>query len=345
MKGYKHGTGTFIGKGGMEIFFQTWMAEKPKGIVVLSHGLGEHSGRYDNLIERMRGGGVSFYALDHRGHGRSGGNRGHVDSFMEYVQDMKVFITQIKDEYPGLPLVLLGHSLGGLIAMKYALTHPGDMKALVLSSAGLVPAVRVPEWKKKMGMFFSRYIPTLAMSNELDAGDLSHDRATVDAYVNDSLVHDRVTSRWYAEFTATEEECLRRASELRMPLLVIHGKADKMVDYRGSEKVYADALAKDKTLHIFAGLYHETMNETPSERSKVLDVVAKWIAAHLGAKTAGMSGTAKTAKKAKAVRKPVPKKTKKPAVKKAKKPAARPAKKKTPSGKAVPVRKKSAKKR
>ncbi len=75
MKGYKHGTGTFIGKGGMEIFFQTWMAEKPKGIVVLSHGLGEHSGRYGNLIERMRGGGVSFYALDHRGHGRSGGNR------------------------------------------------------------------------------------------------------------------------------------------------------------------------------------------------------------------------------------------------------------------------------
>jgi alpha-beta hydrolase superfamily lysophospholipase len=89
------------------------------------------------------------------------------------------------------------------------------------------------------------------MSNGLDAAELSHDRSVVDAYVNDPLVHDRVTSRWYAEFTATEEECLRRASELRMPLLVIHGKADAIVDYRGSEKVYAEALSKDKTLHIF----------------------------------------------------------------------------------------------
>mgnify|MGYP005836440075 FL=1 len=299
MKGYTHGTGTFIGKGGIEIYFQAWRAERPKGIVVISHGLGEHSGRYANIIERMRGSGVSFYALDHRGHGRSGGTRGHVASFMEYIRDLKVFINQIKDEYGTLPIVLLGHSLGGLIAMKYALTHPDDMKALVLSSAGLVPAVAVPAWKKKMGLFFSKHIPTLAMSNGLDAAELSHDRSVVDAYVNDPLVHDRVTSRWYAEFTATEEECLRRASELDMPLLVIHGKADAIVDYRGSEKVYAEARSKDKTLHLFPGLYHETMNETPSERAKVLDVVAKWIVSHLGGRTAVTAGKPKAKKTAK----------------------------------------------
>ncbi len=344
MKGYSHGTGTFIGKGGIEIYFQAWMVEKPRGVVVISHGVGEHSGRYANLIERMQGSGVSFYALDHRGHGRSGGNRGHVVSFMEYIQDLKVFITQIKDQYGSLPVVLLGHSLGGVIAMKYALTHPADLRALVLSSAGLVLSVKVPEWKKKMGLFFSRHIPALSMRNELDANDLSHDRLSVDAYVKDPLVHDKVTARWYTEFIAAGDECLRRASELRMPLLVIHGKADKMVDYRGSERVYAGVStpAKDKELHIFSGLYHETMNETPPERKKVLDAVAKWIAAHLGARPAGAAGSAKTVKKAKTAKKTVSKTTRKSPVKKA---AARPAKKKAPVKKTATAKKKPAKKR
>lgn len=344
MKVYKHGTGTFIGKGGVEIYFQAWLAEKPKGIVVISHGLGEHSGRYVNIIDKMQGSGVSFYALDHRGHGRSGGNRGHVASFMEYIQDLKVFINQIKDEYGTLPIVLLGHSLGGLIAMKYALTHPADMKALVLSSAGLIPAVAVPEVKKKMGLFFSKYIPTLAMSNGLDAAELSHDRSVVDAYVNDPLVHDRVTSRWYAEFTATEEECLRRASELRMPLLVIHGKADAIVDYRGSEKVYAEALSKDKTIHIFSGLYHETMNETPSERAKVLDVLAKWIASRLGGRPAVPAGKPKALKPVRKAKKPAVKKAKKSTGKKASGPVTKKAAGK-PKAQAKKTSKKTAKKK
>lgn len=314
MKGYKHATGTFIGKGGIEIFFQTWLADRSKGIVVISHGLGEHSGRYENLIGRMEGAGVSFYALDHRGHGRSGGNRGHVASFMEYIHDLKIFVNQIKDEHGDMPVVLLGHSLGGLIAIKYALTHPADLGALVLSSAGLIPSVAVPGWKKKMGLFFSRYIPKLAMSNGLDPAELSHDRKVVEAYINDPLVHDRVSSRWYAEFTAAEEECLRRARELRTPLLVIHGGEDRMVDYRGSERVYADSTAKDKTLHIFPGLFHETMNETAAERKKVLDVLAAWITARLGGRPKGAAAGAKAAPK---VKKPAAKKTRKTAVKKA----------------------------
>ncbi|HSV96427.1 MAG TPA: lysophospholipase [Spirochaetota bacterium] len=350
MKGYKHGTGTFIGKGGVEIYFREWMSERPKGIVVLAHGLGEHSGRYANLIDRMQGSGVSFYALDHRGHGRSGGKRGHIASFMDYIQDLNVFMTQIKDEYGSLPVVLLGHSLGGVIAMKYALTYPAGPKALVLSSAGLVLAVKVPKWKKKMGLFFSRHIPALSMRNELDANDLSHDRQTVDDYVKDPLVHDQVTARWYTEFIAAGEECLRRASELRMPLLVIHGKADKMVDYRGSERVYASVStpARDKALFVFSGLYHETMNETPPERTKVLDVLAGWITMRLGAKSAGAKKTAKTTKavkKRKTAKKSVLKKAKKSLAKKTNKPAGRPAKKKAPTRKAAAIKMKSAKKR
>lgn len=325
MKEYTHNTGTFVGKGGIEIFFQSWTAAKPKAVLVIAHGLGEHSGRYGNIIDRLKGAGISIYALEHRGHGRSGGKRGHIDSFMDYIYDLKLYMNFVKDDNRKLPLILLGHSLGGLIALKYALTYPEDMNALALSSAAVIPSVEVPAWKSAMGRFMSKHAPGLLMRSGLDANDLSHDADVVKTYCEDPMVHDRVSARFYTEAVDTGVECLGRASELKMPLLIIHGKNDAIVDYRGSEQVFEKASTpmKAKEIVVFPDLYHETMNETEKERKQVLDVVARWIIARVGAKKAPVKkapakkAAAKPAKAAAPAKKAVqPAKKKPPKVKK-----------------------------
>ncbi len=285
MKGYTHKMGVFLAADRVRIFYQSWNAQKPKGILAISHGLGEHSDRYENLIKTLEGKQISIYALDHRGHGKSGGKRGHVDSYMNYINDMKqLFEDMIKAENPGTPIVLLGHSMGGLIAFKYALTYPEDITSLVLSAPALIPAVTVPGFKKAVGKLFSRLMPTLTLNNELDPNDISNDLDVVKAYRNDPLVHDRVSARWYTEYNNTSEECLRRAAELTMPLLLIHGTGDKMVSTEGSRLTYERAGASDKKINFFDGLFHETMNEKVENRKIVLKLLVDWILDHLAPK-------------------------------------------------------------
>ncbi len=299
MKQYQHNTGNIIGRGGGELFFQSWTVTKPSGVLVISHGMGEHSGRYGNLLQWLEGKGISVYALDHRGHGRSAGRKGHVNSFMEYVEDLKIFISIARSETEEIPVFLLGHSMGGAIALKYALTYPESLDGLILSAPALIPAMDVPAWKSALGRFFSKYLPELTMSNGLNADDISHDRFVIEAYRSDPLVHDRVTARFYTEFTATMEECLKRATELTLPLLVFHGTADRMVDFRSSIVTAEKASSPDKELRLFEGLYHETMNEVDHERDKVLETVGRWLLRHLKSLKGGGSIVQKksTAKK------------------------------------------------
>lgn len=278
MAPYQPLTGTFTNKDGLEIFHQRWMVDDPRGAVLIVHGLGEHSGRYGHLLETMSGAGVCFFALDHQGHGKSGGKRGHVNDFADYAADLKQYLDQIvKKEAPGLPLICLGHSMGGLIAALFALTHPQDITALVLSAPAFVPAVKVPAIQAAAARIISRILPRLTQSNKLCADDLSHDPATVTAYQADPLVHDRVSTAWFVSFQATAAKCLERAGELTLPLLVVHGTADKMVSAEGSRMFFDKAGSSAKTLKLFGGLYHETMNELPKDRQMVLDVISGWI--------------------------------------------------------------------
>lgn len=320
-KEYTHNVGTFIGKGGVEIFFQSWNVPKPKGVVIIVHGLGEHSGRYENLLEKMKGKGVSFFAPDHRGHGRSGGKRGHVMSFMEYVFDLKLLVDFIRDDYEKIPLFLLGHSMGGVIALKYAFTYQEDIDGLIISSAGLVPVLEVPKWKESLGRFFSRRMPGLTMPSGLPAEAISRDNAVVKAYEDDPLVHDKVSSRWFTEFTDSGQECLDRAGELKVPILLFHGTEDGLVHPRGTEQIYEGASSRDKELYLFDGLYHETMNELPEDRERVLNMVSGWILKRIAPRKAAPKGAKgkRTQKAAPKKRSSAAAKGKKQAPKKAKK--------------------------
>jgi alpha-beta hydrolase superfamily lysophospholipase len=278
MPPYKHAAGTFTNKDGLDIFHQRWMVDDPQGAVLIVHGLGEHSGRCGHLLEAMSGARVCFFALDHQGHGRSGGKRGHVKDFADYAADIKQYIDQIvRKESPGLPLICLGHSMGGLISTLFALTHPSDITALILSAPAFVPAVKVPAIQAAAARIVSRFLPRLTQSNKLLADHLSHDPSTIATYQADPLVHDRVSTAWFVSFQATAAKCLERAGELTLPLLVIHGTEDKLVSAEGSRLFFDKAGGSQKTLKLFGGLYHETMNELPKDRDVVLEVISAWI--------------------------------------------------------------------
>ncbi|HPF05303.1 MAG TPA: lysophospholipase [Spirochaetota bacterium] len=329
MESYSHDTGSFTGKGGVEIFFQKWLVEKARAVLIIAHGLGEHSGRYGNLLNSLAGKKISVFAIDHRGHGKSDGKRGHIDSFMDYVYDLKLFIEFIKEENRGLPIILLGHSMGGVITARYSMTYPDDVSLIVMSSPGLAPAFKVPEWKKSLASFFSSRIGTLSFPNGLNVEGISHDKEVVNAYENDPLIHDRISARWTVEFLRATEECMANAKNIRKPLLLFHGKSDSIADFKATEEFYNSVSSANKKLYLYEGLYHETMNETAEEREKVLRDITGWIINNL-------EGAPKTAEKKK------PSAKGKPAVKKAA-PKAKPAVKKT-AAKKTAVKKTAAKK-
>jgi len=338
MESYSHDTGSFTGKGGVEIFFQKWLVEKARAILIIAHGLGEHSGRYGNLLNSLAGKKISVFAIDHRGHGKSDGKRGHVDSFMDYVYDLKLFIEFIKEENRGLPIILLGHSMGGVITARYSMTYPDDLSLVVMSSPGLAPAFKVPEWKKGLASFLSSRIGSLSFSNGISAEGISHDREAVTAYENDPLVHDRVSARWTVEFIRATEECMANAKNIRKPILLLHGKSDPIADYKATEEFYNSVSSVNKKLYLYEGLYHETINETAEEREKVLSDITGWIIKNLESTPKTAEKKEQSAKAKPAAKKAAPKA--KPAVKKAA-PKAKPAAKKA-APKAKPAAKKAA---
>jgi|LSQX01.3.fsa_nt_gb alpha-beta hydrolase superfamily lysophospholipase len=282
MENYVHSSASFQSFDGLKLFYQKWLCKDAKGVVIIAHGLGEHSSRYSHLVEELAGKGVSFYALDHRGHGRSEGKRGHISSFSDFTADLASLVEMARRENPAIPLILLGHSMGGVIAFQYVLQQSQAVDGLILSSAGLIPILDVPGWLQSLvKVLLSRIVPGLTISNGLDASGLSHDQPIVNQYLDDPLVHDKVTARWFQEFAAAGQDSLNRAGELTLPLLIIHGQNDPIVDYKGSVKAMELASSSDKTLHIFEGLLHETMNEPQELRQEVLNRVGEWIVAHI----------------------------------------------------------------
>ena len=335
MKSYHHEIGSFTGKGGIEIYFQKWIAEKSNAVLIIVHGLGEHSGRYGNLLKSFENKGISFFAIDHRGHGKSDGKRGHIDSFMDYVYDLKLFIEFIKDENRGLPIILYGHSMGGVIASKYAMTYADDLTMLVLSSSGFEPAFKVPAWKNSIASFFSSRIASLTFSNGLAVKGLSHDPKAIEEYEKDPLVHGKITARWAVEFLRACKECLNNAGNIKKPLLVFHGQGDPITSCKASEEFYAKASSEVKKLYTYEGLFHETINELEADREKVLNDVTEWILKNIGASSSAKSTPVKKSPEKKT-------QTKKPA---AKKPTAKKAAPKKPVAKKTAAKKPTPKKK
>lgn len=273
----------FTGSGGIRLHYQCWEVSWPRGVVLISHGMGEHSGRYSELAYDFARAGLSTYALDHRGHGRSDGRRGHVRRFVRYIHDLEKFRRRVVGAVgPEVPLVFVGHSLGGLILVRYLQEYPAvSARGAVLSSPLLGVAMAVPKWKEKLGRLLYYSVPALPMSTGLDPRHLSHDTQVVDAYERDPLVHDRITPRTYGELGREVQNAFSRVARLRVPLLVLVASADEIVrpdQIQRFARIAAETVPVES--QTFAGMYHEVLNET--RRSRVLAHVLGWIERRIG---------------------------------------------------------------
>jgi alpha-beta hydrolase superfamily lysophospholipase len=270
-------TDFFSGQNGRRIFYRHFPVDSEKARLVLAHGLGEHSGRYRHVIRRLSRLGISVWAPDHRGHGRSDGCRGHVTAFRHYTEDLVTLLDTAVEKSPTeLPHFLLGHSLGGLIVLYFALQHPDRVDGVVASSPALGVRAPVPAAKKVLGRMMSAVWPTLSLSNELEVDRISHDAAVVAAYRNDPLVHDRVSARWYTETLEAMQYVGANAHRLTVPVLLQVAGDDYLVDAEASRRFYAALSAEDKRLIVYEGLYHEIYNEPEPQAKAVLDDLTAW---------------------------------------------------------------------
>ena len=271
-------TGSFAGSDGVNIFFRHYTAESERGRLVIAHGLGEHSGRYGNIIRRLLAKGISVWGLDHRGHGQSEGKRGHVLNFMQYLTDLHSMLDLAREGISaGRKCFLLGHSMGGLIAIYYAQRFPELIDGVLASSPALGMVIEIPAAKKILGSLMSFLWPSLTLGNELDAGKISHDPDVVSSYTNDPLVHDRVSSRLFTELMAAMETVNHQAATLQVPILMQVAGDDHLVNARTAAHFFDNLELQDKILHVYDGLYHEIFNEVEAQREQVFHDLEDWL--------------------------------------------------------------------
>jgi alpha-beta hydrolase superfamily lysophospholipase len=271
---------TFDGVGGVRIVYDVWTPDsEPRGVVVLSHGLGEHARRYDHVAARFGRDGLVTYALDHRGHGRSGGKRVLVKDISEYTGDFDTLVGIATKEHPGIPRIVLGHSMGGGIVFAYGVEHPDDYDLMVLSGPAVAAQTAVPPVLAFVAKAVGAVAPGLPMQ-ALDASAVSRDPAVVNAYNTDPLVyHGKVPAGIGRALLLVGETMPQRAAALTAPLLVVHGSDDKLIPVEGSHQLVEAVGSSDVELKVYPGLYHEVFNEP--EQNQVLDDVVSWINARL----------------------------------------------------------------
>ncbi len=272
---------SFEGVGGVRIVYDVWepVEEDCRGVVVLCHGYAEHARRYDHVAERFGASGLAVYALDLRGHGRSGGRRVYVKDISEYTEDFHTLVDIAAAEYPQLERVVLGHSMGGGVVFAYGAEHPDAYAAMVLSGPAVAAQDGVSPVMKIAAKVLGRLVPGLPVE-DLPADAVSRDPAVVAAYENDPLVHHGKLPAGVARaLIGVGETMPQRARALTAPLLVVHGEQDKLIPVAGSRRLLECVGSTDTELKVYPGLYHEVFNEP--EQAEVLDDVVAWIEARI----------------------------------------------------------------
>jgi len=277
----QHEEGRFAGAGGLELYYQWWCPEaEPRASVALVHGVGEHGNRYANLVGPLVDDGCAVYSYDQRGHGRSPGPRVHIDRWAEYRDDLGAFLRLVGERAPGRPLVVYGHSMGSLVVLDYLLERssgdrPSGLTAAVVSGVPLEPAGVGSPLLIAVARLLSGVRPRQSLDLGLDAAALSRDPAVVAAYRADPLVTSRATARWGAESLDAVRRVKAGMSRIDVPLLVLHGEADR-VNLVGGARALAEASTRaDTTLMVYPGVHHEPHNDLDHEA--VIADVREWV--------------------------------------------------------------------
>ncbi|MDD5647846.1 MAG: lysophospholipase, partial [Dehalococcoidia bacterium] len=259
--------GHFKGTDNFNLYWRCWLPDgEAKAVILVAHGLGEHISRYTNLVNKVVPLGYAVYGLDHRGHGKSEGQRVYIDRFQSYLKDLNTLYQMAHKDYPDKKIFLYGHSMGGLIATVYALQYQNDLVGLVISAPALKPGESISPAIIAMAGFLSAVTPKLGVQ-ALDSTYISKDKAVVEAYDKDPLVYrGKVTARLGSELFTTMKAVDSKLQSIVIPLLILQGSEDKMVNQEGAKALYAKAGSKDKTLKIYDGFYHEVHNEPGKDR-------------------------------------------------------------------------------
>lgn len=259
---------------GLTLVGREWRPEnRPPAVVGLIHGLGEHCSRYRHVAERFVKEQIALIAFDLRGHGRSEGQRGDAPSFEAYMRDLDVFQQQIEARFNKTPCFLYGHSMGGLLLLNYLIRRQPKILGAVSSAAGLHTPLTQQKAKMALVQTLSRLTPKLAIPSGLDANALSRDQAVVQRYKTDSLVHGLVTLRMAQATIPAINFVFEHAKQISVPLLILHGTADRLTYTSGSEDL-ARRIPQAKLI-LFEGLAHELHNEP--EKESVFQTVLEWM--------------------------------------------------------------------
>ena len=261
----------------INLFAQAWTPDgEIKAVLALVHGIGEHSGRYESVAMMLNREEYALLGMDLRGHGKSGGRRGHF-SFEDAMNDIDLLISQALKLFPGKPVFLYGHSLGGLLVLDYAMQRPvTSLKGIIATSPALGTANPVPAWKLTLANVMKSINPSMTMTNGLDVTAISHNPAVITSYKTDPLIHPLISARLGWDLLQTGPWVIEHAAEFpAIPLLLMQGNADRIVDPAATKKFAKNVKKGDITFQLWEGGYHEMHNEP--NRDEVFNVLVHWL--------------------------------------------------------------------
>lgn len=275
----QHQESNFKAADGTTLFYQTWHPEaKPRAVMAMVHGFGDHSGRYTNIVEALSPKGIVFYGYDHRGHGKSEGKRGYISNWAEYREDLGTFLNLVRDREKGIPFFIYGHSMGGLIVLDYLIHNQTDINGAIVSTP-LLAQPGISPILVMISRILSRVKPDFSLDTKLDANVISRDKNEVMRYATDPLVHSIGTARLGTELTATIDNTHKDAAKFKYPLIMVLGSDDKLVPPHGSEDFFKNISSEDKKLNVYENGFHELHNDLDKER--VLGDMSAWIEEHI----------------------------------------------------------------
>lgn len=259
---------------GVDLYLRQWTpSNEPKGVVCLLHGLGEHCGRYNHVADALKTENFVVIAMDLRGHGKSLGRRGDIPSYEAILDDIDLLLEEARTRYPHLPLFLYGHSMGGNLALNYALRRHPELCGIIATGSWLRLAYRLPILQKALIRLLYIIHPRMALSNQLNLQGLSHDSRVAEAYINDPLVHDKISIRLFFSVVRSGEWAIDHGDELNIPLLLMHGGGDPITSAEATREF--GGKARNSRVKIWDDLYHEIHNESQNE--EVFRAITDWL--------------------------------------------------------------------
>lgn len=257
------------------LYYQSHVPEKPRAVLIVTHGFSEHAGRYKNFINTFSNE-YAIYVFDLRGHGRSDGIRAHVDEFDDFVEDLRLFVDMVAKGHKSKKKFLIAHSMGGQIAVNYLAKYPDNpLAGLITSSANIKVAVPINFIKRYLGLALSHIFPTMRLCHDINTKWISTDPETVRSFERDPLVHPHITVNLARHIFENQDTIMDKACRITLPVLMLHGGADLICTHEGTEDFFKNLKSRDKKMKIYDGMYHEIFNEL--KRETVFSDIRQWL--------------------------------------------------------------------